>query len=68
MVLLHMAKYYDMDLTKFVYLSGTYYTQFDPIGSHEPVMDWPDPALGIDNTSFPNMIRGMLERVREEQV
>ena len=66
--ILRMARYYDMTLKKFVYLRGSYYTQFDPIGSHEPVMDWPDPALGIDNTSCPNMIRSMLERVREEQV
>ena len=66
--LLRMAKYYDMTLKKFVYLSGSYYTQFDPIGSHEPVIGWPDPAIGIDNTSCPNMIRSMLQHVQMEQV
>ena len=63
-----MAKYFDMTLKKFVYLSGSYYTQFDPIGSLEPVIGWPDPALGIDITSCPNMIKSMLQQVQREQV
>ena len=66
--ILHRTKYYDTTLKKYMYLRGSYYTQFDPIGTLEPVIGWPDPALGIANTSCPNIIRSMLERVREEQV
>ena len=61
-----MARYYNVTLKKFVYLSGSYYNR--SLESLEPVMDRPDPALGIDNTFCPNMIRSMLRHVQMEQV
>jgi hypothetical protein len=61
---LRMSTYYNVLLIKFVYLSSSYYTQFDPI---EPAIGMSAPNLGIDITCCTNIVRCMLERVREGQ-
>jgi len=64
-----MSRYYDVCMQKLVYLHVPYSTQlltYKEIA--KPITDMPAPALGVDKTSTPKLIKIMLEQVRQEQM
>jgi hypothetical protein len=63
-----MTVYYNMSHKRFMYLDGSYYAQFEPLGSVEPGIGMRAPRLGIARSCCPATIRRMLERVRQEQL
>jgi hypothetical protein len=59
----HMAEYYNMRLGKFIYISGSYLNQIEPVLPEVLVMDF-----GINKTLVPHCIRSALERIHQQNI
>jgi len=56
----HLAKYYNMRLKKYVYINGSCRDSYEPVEAAWTA----NVKIGIDNTPFPTLIRCWLNEIR----